>query len=73
MKGTAAFASGIFLILLRWPLLGFLIELYGIFILFGDFLITISQFVGNVPVVGPYIRSGLEVLAGGRRSSDLPV
>lgn len=73
LKGTAAFASGILLILMRWPLTGFLIELYGIFILFGDFLITIGQFAGNIPVIGPYIKTALETLAGGRRDAELPV
>ncbi|KAI9926133.1 hypothetical protein ASPWEDRAFT_43513 [Aspergillus wentii DTO 134E9] len=73
LKGTVAFASGILLILLRWPLTGFLIELYGLFILFGDFLITIGQFAGNIPVVGPYIQRALEILAGGRSNAELPV
>ncbi|OQD75845.1 hypothetical protein PENDEC_c006G01970 [Penicillium decumbens] len=73
LKGTAAFTAGVLLILLRWPLTGFLIELYGLFILFGDFLVTIGQFAGNVPVVGPYIKRGLEVLAGGRSNAELPV
>lgn len=73
IKGTVAFAAGILLILLRWPLTGFLIELYGLFILFGDFLVTIGQFAGNIPVVGPYIKRGLETLAGGRSNAELPV
>ncbi|KAJ5152626.1 Protein transport protein GOT1 [Penicillium canariense] len=73
LKGTAAFAAGIILILLRWPLTGFLIELYGLFILFGDFLVTIGQFAGNIPVIGPYIKRGLEILAGGRSNAELPV
>ncbi|KAL2818632.1 vesicle transport protein [Aspergillus granulosus] len=73
LQGTAAFVAGILLILLRWPLIGFFVELYGLFILFGDFLVTIGQFAGNIPVVGPYIRSALETLAGGRRNAELPV
>ncbi|KAL4932461.1 Got1 family protein [Aspergillus undulatus] len=73
LKGTAAFVSGILLILLRWPLTGFLIELYGLFILFGDFLVTIGQFVGGVPVIGPFVQRFLEILAGGRRNAELPV
>ncbi|KAJ5885464.1 hypothetical protein N7495_009974 [Penicillium taxi] len=72
LKGTAAFSAGIILILLRWPLTGFLIELYGLFILFGDFLITIGSFAGNIPIVGPYIKRGLEILAGGRSNAELP-
>ena len=72
-QGTLAFVSGILIILLRWPLVGFLVELYGIFVLFGDFLITIGGYAGNVPVVGPWIRRAMEVLAGERRNSELPV
>ncbi|CZR63897.1 probable protein GOT1 [Phialocephala subalpina] len=55
LKGTAAFFLGLFLILMRWALVGFIVELYGIFILFGDFLGTILGFARNVPVVGPWI------------------
>lgn len=65
--------AGIMLILLRWALVGFVVEAYGIGVLFGDFLLTISGYVGNVPVVGPWIRKALELAAGGRRNSDLPV
>src|SRR5271170_619828 len=72
-KGTAAFLGGITLILLRWPLTGFLVELYGIFVLFGDFFATIGSFAGNIPVVGPYIQMFLERISGGRRNAELPV
>ena len=61
------------LILLRWALVGFVVEAYGIAVLFGDFLATIAGYAGNVPVVGQWIRGALEVLAGGRRNSELPV
>ncbi|KAF7524030.1 hypothetical protein G7054_g11542 [Neopestalotiopsis clavispora] len=72
-KGTAAFFGGLLLILMRWPLIGFCVELYGIMVLFGDFLGTIAGFARNIPVIGPYIgvlvdRSGL-----GRRNAELPV
>ncbi|KAH7139246.1 vesicle transport protein [Dendryphion nanum] len=72
-KGTAAFAAGIALILLRWPFFGFLIEMYGILVLFGDFFATIAGFVGNIPVIGPYIAQALEKISGGRRNAELPV
>ncbi|KAN0106207.1 Got1 family protein [Hyaloscypha variabilis] len=73
LKGTAAFFGGLFLILMRWALIGFLVELYGIFILFGDFLGTIAGFARNIPVIGPWIgvlvdRAGMSV-----RGSELPV
>jgi hypothetical protein len=73
LKGTAAFVAGIALILLRWPLIGFLVELYGIFVLFGDFFATIASFAGNIPVVGPYIQQALNRASGGRRNAELPV
>ncbi|KAF2457714.1 Got1-like family protein [Lineolata rhizophorae] len=73
LKGTAAFCAGILLILLRWPLTGFLVEAYGIFVLFGDFFATIAGFVANVPVVGPYVAKALETISGGRRNAELPV
>lgn len=59
---------------MRWPLIGFLIELYGIIILFGDFLGTIFGFARSVPVVGPYIGLVIDRLGlGGRRNAELPV
>lgn len=76
LKGTAAFTSGVILILLRWPLIGFLVELYGILVLFGDFFATIGSFAGNIPVVGPYIQKALNQASqasGGRRNAELPV
>jgi hypothetical protein len=73
LKGTAAFAAGITLILLRWTLIGFAIELYGIFVLFGDFFATIGSFAGNIPVVGPYIQMALQSISSGRRNAELPV
>ncbi|KAI9689876.1 MAG: Golgi Transport [Bathelium mastoideum] len=73
LKGTAAFAAGIVLILLRWPLIGFCIELYGIMVLFGDFLVTIAGFAANIPLIGPYIAQALERVSGGRRNAELPV
>lgn len=73
LKGTAAFLSGIALILFKWPLIGFLIELYGIFVLFGDFFATIGSFAGNVPVIGPYLQIAFDRASGGRRNAELPV
>jgi len=73
LQGTAAFTAGIILILLRWPFIGFMIELYGSVILFGDFFSTIAGFVGNIPVVGPYIQKLLYSLGRGHRNAELPV
>ncbi|KAF1842596.1 Got1-domain-containing protein [Cucurbitaria berberidis CBS 394.84] len=72
-KGTLAFTAGITLILMRWAFIGFVVEMYGILVLFGDFFATIAGFVGNIPVIGPYIARGLEAISGARRNADLPV
>jgi hypothetical protein len=73
LKGTGAFVAGILLILLRWAFIGFLVEGYGIFVLFGDFLWTIAGYVQNVPVVGPWVGKLLRLTSGGPRGSELPV
>jgi hypothetical protein len=73
LKGTAAFFGGLFLILMRWALIGFLVELYGIFILFGDFLGTIAGFARNIPVIGPWIGMLVDRAGVGVRGSELPV
>jgi len=73
LKGTMAFALGILMILMRWPLIGFCVELYGIFVLFGDFFATIAGFAYNIPVIGPYIARALEAVSETRRGSELPV
>ncbi|KAL3420147.1 got1 family protein [Phlyctema vagabunda] len=73
LKGTGAFFGGLVLILMRWPLIGFLVELYGIFILFGDFLGTIAGFARNIPVVGPYIGVAVDRSGVTRRNQELPV
>jgi ABC-type maltose transport system permease subunit len=69
-KGTAAFAVGITLILMRWAFFGFLIELYGILVLFGDFFATIAGFAGGIPVVGPYIARALNSLGGASAAAN---
>ncbi|PVH71966.1 Golgi transport protein-like protein [Cadophora sp. DSE1049] len=72
LKGTAAFFAGLCLILMRWALVGFLVELYGIFILFGDFLGTIAGFARNIPIVGPWIGVAVDRMGLGG-GAQLPV
>ena len=57
---------------MRWAFIGFFVELYGIFILFGDFLGTIAGFARNIPIVGPWIGVLVDRMGLGR-GGDLPV
>ncbi|KAK1824662.1 Golgi Transport [Friedmanniomyces endolithicus] len=77
-RGSAAFWVGIVLILVRWTLVGFAVECYGIFVLFGEFFKTIASFAYNIPVVGPYLAKALQAAgekagANDRAHKDLPV
>jgi hypothetical protein len=35
LKGSLFFFGGVFIVLLGWPLIGMLIEIYGFIVLFG--------------------------------------
>jgi Got1/Sft2-like family len=72
-QGTAAFAVGIILILLKWAFVGFLVEGYGVFVLFGGFLVTIAGYAEGLPVVGPFIKRAVDMVGAKRWNSDLPV
>ena len=61
------------MIIMRWTFIGFLVEMYGLVVLFGDFLVTIAGYLGAVPVVGPYLQLAIEKVTRGRRNSELPV
>ncbi|RKF79422.1 Vesicle transport protein GOT1A [Golovinomyces cichoracearum] len=73
IKGTAAFCLGLVIILLRWAFVGLCVELYGIFILFGDFINTSVGFLRNVPVVGPIVGAVAHKLKGEGREQSLSV
>ena len=51
IKGTAAFFGGILVLLLGWPILGMIIEMYGFVALFGGFFPMAIKFLRCVPVV----------------------
>lgn len=83
-RGSLAFWAGIVLILMRWTFIGFAVECYGIFSLFGEFFKTVSHesveevwlistqiagFAYSVPFIGPYLARGLQV-AGEKAGAD---
>ncbi|KAF1862897.1 hypothetical protein Lal_00009277 [Lupinus albus] len=56
-KGSASFVLGLFLIFVRWPIVGILLEIYGCVVLFGGFWASVKVFLYHIPVVGWAIRS----------------
>ncbi|XP_008983733.4 vesicle transport protein GOT1A isoform X3 [Callithrix jacchus] len=48
LKGTSFFLGGVVIVLLRWPLLGMFLEIYGFFSLFKGFFPVAFSFLGNV-------------------------
>lgn len=70
-RATAAFVLGVFMILMRWPVIGFVVEVYGILALFSEMFGVVVGFVGSVPVVGQYLEGPLRRITGA--SQQLPV
>lgn len=59
LKGTSFFLGGVFIVLLRWPLLGMLLETYGFFRLFRGFFPVAFGFLGsasNIPFLSALFR-----------------
>ncbi|TGZ77470.1 Got1-domain-containing protein [Ascodesmis nigricans] len=61
---TVALAVGILLVLARWTVVGFIVELWGVWGLFRESLGVVVGFVGSVPVVGPKVESVLRRITG---------
>ncbi|KAG9392457.1 Vesicle transport protein Got1/SFT2-like [Carpediemonas membranifera] len=54
--GTTCFFLGILLILVRWPFIGFMVEVFGALNLFGPFASMALMVLRNAPYVGPFFR-----------------
>lgn len=52
LRGSGAFIGGIIVVLLGWPAIGMLVEIYGFVYLFGGFLPVAVNFLRRVPVIG---------------------
>ncbi|KAK9288566.1 hypothetical protein L1049_017025 [Liquidambar formosana] len=51
-KGSVSFLLGLFLIFVRWPIVGILLEIYACFVLFGGFWPSVKVFLYQIPVLG---------------------
>lgn len=74
LRGTVCFFFGVLLVLLKWAVIGMLVEGFGFVNLFGDFFPVIVSTLRRLPVVGtllnlPGISNAVDRLSG----SKLPV
>uniref|UniRef100_A0A8B9PN06 Golgi transport 1A n=1 Tax=Apteryx owenii TaxID=8824 RepID=A0A8B9PN06_APTOW len=59
LKGTSFFLGGVLIVLMRWPLLGMLLEAYGFITLFRSFFPVAFGFLGtlgNIPLLSKVSR-----------------
>ena len=75
--GSAVFFGGFLLILIGWFLfttIGFCLQIYGLFLLFRDFVRVIFSYAQTLPVIGPIIRNSpfaqkiVDTIAGSKES-----
>merc|ERR1719461_1997208 len=52
IHGTVCFAFGIFMVLMGWPIIGMMVECFGIVNLFGNFFGVILVALQQLPVIG---------------------
>ena len=55
-RGAFCFILGLLLVLMKWAVVGMIIECYGFFALFAGFFPTVLLFLQRVPVLGTMLR-----------------
>lgn len=78
IQGIVAFFGGIFLVMVRWPILGMIGQLYGLVYLFGQFFPIAAQSMQDTPVIGqvlriPAVESFIGSFGGRRDARRAPV
>ena len=56
------FFAGLIVILIGWPfftLIGFVLQIWGMFWMFRSFIKTIFSYMQTLPVIGPFIRDSV--------------
>jgi Got1/Sft2-like family len=69
MRATACLALGIMLVLAGSPLLGIVLEVFGVLNLFGNMFPLLVVFVKQMPVIGPLLKSNNTREKTARRTS----
>mmetsp|Transcript_13805 Transcript_13805/g.19300 ORF Transcript_13805/g.19300 Transcript_13805/m.19300 type:complete len:142 (+) Transcript_13805:173-598(+) len=56
LRGIITFFGGIFLVMIRWPVLGMICQMYGLVYLFGQFFPIAAASMKDTPVIGDVLR-----------------
>eukprot|EP00934_Nitzschia_sp_Nitz4_P003467 Nitzschia sp. Nitz4//scaffold61_size107673//67779//68292//NITZ4_004243-RA/size107673-processed-gene-0.164-mRNA-1//1//CDS//3329555734//3457//frame0 len=57
LRGIITFFGGILLVMIRWPIVGMLSQMYGLVYLFGQFFPIAAQSMQDTPVIGDILRT----------------
>lgn len=53
--GTIYFMIGFLVIIMKWPFIGSLVQLFGLYNMFKSFLPFLFDYLVSVPVIGPFL------------------
>jgi Got1/Sft2-like family len=56
LRGIISFFGGVLLVMIRWPIIGMMCQLYGLVYLFGQFFPIAAQSMQDTPVIGDILR-----------------
>ena len=56
IRGIVSFFGGIVLVMIRWPMIGMIFQLYGLVYLFGQFFPIAAQSMQDTPIIGDLLR-----------------
>nr|CAB3447159.1 unnamed protein product [Digitaria exilis] len=66
-NGSVPFFIGLFLLFVRWPVAGIIMELYGSFVLFSGYGAPIQAFLYQIPIIGWILQYPFQLFAQLRR------